>query len=79
MGFAGEPVSGFVAPDGRMRYSVRRRQDGLFQIVHDGATLDDGSQPWWMEDRILSGIFATAELAETELIQMIDASWTRVT
>ena len=60
-----------------MRYSVRRRGDGLFQVVHDGVTLEDGAQPYWMQNRILSGIFATADLAEQELHELTGGQWHR--
>ena len=60
-----------------MRYSVRRRPNGGFHVVHDGATLEDGSQPYWLEDRVLSGIYGTAELAEAELIRLTGGEWVR--
>jgi hypothetical protein len=77
MSVIGNTICRFVAPDGLMRYSVRQRSDGLFVVVHDGANRDDGSQPYWMEDRVLSGLFGSAELAETELKQRAGDSWTR--
>jgi hypothetical protein len=77
MSVTGNTICRFVAPDGLMRYSVRQRPDGLFVVVHDGATLEDGSQPYWMEDYILSGIFGSAALAEAELRQMVWDGWTR--
>lgn len=77
MNVTGTTVCTFVASDGLTRYSVRKRPDGLFLIVHDGAALEDGSQPYWMEDRILSGLFGTASLAESELELMIGDGWTR--
>jgi hypothetical protein len=52
---------------GGAQYSIRKRSDGLFKIVHDGAKFDDGSQPYWMEDRVLTGIYASADLAEDEV------------
>lgn len=67
---AGEMVARYADPLGPMRYSVRRRPDGTFQIVHDGAMLEDGSQPYWLEDCVLSGIYGTAELAEAELVRL---------
>jgi hypothetical protein len=66
-----------MEPGGVMRYSVRQREDGLFQVVHDGATLDDGSQPYWMEDQILSGLYANADLAEEELHRLTGGEWRR--
>jgi len=60
-----------------MRYSIRERRDGLFQIVHDGATLSDGSQPYYLEDRIVSGMFATADLAEEEMQRQASRAWVR--
>lgn len=67
MSFAGEIVRRFAEPGTLLRYSIRRRRDGLFQIVHDGAKLPDGSQPYWMEDHVFTGIYATIDLAENEL------------
>jgi hypothetical protein len=77
MAIAGETISRYADPLGQMHYSVRRRHDGFFQIVHDGTTLEDGSQPDWMEDRVLSGIYGTAELAEAELIRITRGKWSR--
>jgi len=77
MNHAGEPVRQFVSPDGVMRYSIRERRDGLFQIVHDGAKLPDGSQPYYLEDRIVSGMFATADLAEEEMQRHAPGTWVR--
>lgn len=77
MNVTGNTVCRFVAPDGSMRYSVRERPDGLFVIVHDGAVLEDGSQPYWMEDCALSGLFGSAELAQSELARMIWDGWTQ--
>ena len=77
MNHAGEPVRQFVSPDGVMRYSIRERRDGLFQIVHDGATLPDGSQPYYLEDRIVSGMFTTADLAEQEMQRQASGAWIR--
>jgi hypothetical protein len=77
MNVTGTTICRFVASDGLTRYSVRERPDGLFLIVHDGATLEDGSHPYWMEDRILSGLFGSASLAESELERMIGDEWTR--
>ena len=75
MDHAGEIVRQFAEPDGEVRYSVRRRRDALFQIVHDGAKLPDGSQPYWMEDRVLTGIYETADLAEEELHRLTGGEW----
>lgn len=77
MSVAGETVRRFAEPDGLMRYSIRRRGDGLFQIVHDGAKLPDGSQPYWMEDRVFTGIYATADIAESEVQRMTGGQWIR--
>lgn len=77
MNVNGTTVCRFVAPDGLMRYSVRQRPDGLFVIVHDGATLADGSQPYWMEDRVLSGLFGSRDLAVSELERMVADGWRR--
>lgn len=77
MADAGDPIVRYVDPSDGMRYSVRRRSDGAFQVVHDGATLEDGSQPYWLEDRVLSGIYGTAELAEAELIRVTGGEWER--
>lgn len=77
MNVTGTTICRFVATDGLTRYSVRQRSDGLFVVIHEGAILEDGSQPYWMEDRILSGLFGTAELAEAELRQMIWDGWTQ--
>ena len=77
MATAGDTVVRYAEPSGCMRYSVRRRSDGAFQVVHDGATLEDGSQPYWLEDRVLSGIYGTAELAEAELIRLTGGEWVR--
>ena len=78
MSFAGEIVRRFAQPDGAVHYSIRRRGDGLFQIVYDGAKLPDGSQPYWMEDRVFTGIYATADLAEVELQRRTGGGWVRV-
>jgi hypothetical protein len=78
MSFAGEIVRRFAQPDGAVHYSVRRRSDGLFQIVYDGEKLPDGSQPDWMEDRVFTGIYATADLAEDELQRRTGGEWVRV-
>lgn len=67
MNQAGTVVRRFVEDGGEVRYSIRERSDGLFQIVQDGAHLEDGTQPYWMEDRVFTGIYATADLAEDEL------------
>ena len=77
MNVTGITVCRFVAPDGLTRYSVRKRPDGLFVIVHDGATLEDGTQPYWMEDRILSGLFGDLSAAESELELLTGDEWTR--
>lgn len=77
MNVIGATVCRYVAPDGLMRYSVRQRPDGLFMIVHDGAALEDGSQPYWMEDHVLSGLFGNADLAVAELERIIWDGWTR--
>lgn len=77
MNVTGNTICKFVAPDGLMRYSVRQRPDGLFMVVHDGAFFEDGSQPYWMEDRTLSGLLGSAELAEMELRRMIWDGWTQ--
>ena len=79
MSFAGEIVRRFAEPDTSLRYSIRRRSDGLFQIVHDGAKLPDGSQPYWMEDRVFTGIYETADLAEGELQRLTGGGWIRET
>lgn len=78
MSFAGEIVRRFAQPDRAVHYSIRRRNDGLFQIVHDGAKLPDGSQPEWMEDRVLIGIYATVDLADDELQRRTGGEWVRV-
>ena len=77
MASAGEIVARYADPFGPMRYSVRRRPDGTFQIVHDGATLEDGSQPYWLQDRVLSGLYGTADAAQAELIRITRGEWTR--
>lgn len=77
MSFAGEIVRRFAEPNTLMRYSIRRRRDDLFQIVHDGAKLPDGSQPDWMEDRVLAGIYETVDLAENELQRLTGGQWIR--
>jgi hypothetical protein len=78
MSFAGEIVRRFAEPGTSVHYSVRKRGDGLFQIVHDGAKLPDGSQPYWMEDRVFTGIYETADLAEDELQRRTGGEWIRV-
>jgi len=75
MSHAGDPVRQFVSSNGEMRCSIRQREDGLFQIVYDGTVLPDGTQPYWMEDRVVSGIFATADLAEAELQRGAAGQW----
>ncbi len=77
MNVTGITVCMFVASDGLTRYSVRKRPDGLFVIVHDGATLEDGTQPYWMEDRLLSGLFGDLSAPERELELLIGDEWTR--
>jgi hypothetical protein len=67
MSHAGTTIRRFIEIEGGVRYSIRERSDGMFQIVQDGGKLEDGSQPYWMEDRILTGIYATADLAEDEV------------
>jgi hypothetical protein len=78
MNFAGDTVRRFAEPGGLMRYSIRRRSDGLFQIVHDGAKLPDGSQPYWMEDRVFTGIYASADLADEEVQRLTGGDWVRL-
>ena len=78
MSYAGDPVRKFVSSKGEIRYSIRKREDGFFQIVHDGSRLPDGSQPYWMEDRVVSGIFATADLAEKQLLCRAPDAWIKV-
>lgn len=77
MSFAGEIVSRFAEPGTSLRYSIRRRGDGLFQIVHDGTILPDGSQPYWVEDRVFTGIYETVDLAETEIQRLTGGQWIR--
>lgn len=77
MNVTGEIVRRFAEPEGLMRYSIRKRRDGLFHIVHDGAKLPDGSQPYWMEDRVFTGIYATADLAEEEVQRLTEGRWVR--
>jgi hypothetical protein len=62
-------IKRFVAFDGLTYHSIRRRADGFFQIFCDGSTLEDGSQPYWLEDKPLSGLFENADLAEEELLR----------
>jgi hypothetical protein len=78
MSFAGEIVRRFAQPDGAVHYSICRRSDGLFQIVYDGAKLADGLQPYWMEDRVFTGIYETADFAEDELQRQTGGEWVRV-
>lgn len=77
MSFAGDIVPRIAEPRTALRYSILRRRDGLFQIVHDGARLPDGSQPYWMEDRFFTGIYDTVDLAEIELQRLTDGQWIR--
>ena len=62
-------IKRFVAFDGATYRSIRQRSDGLFQIFNDGARLEDGSQPYWMEDKPVSGLFESADAAEAELLR----------
>ena len=78
MNFAGETVRRYAEPGGLMRCSIRRRSDGLFQIVHDGEKFRDGTQPYWMEDRVFTGIYATADLADEEVQRLTGGEWVRV-
>lgn len=73
----GQSIRRYVAPDGAMWFSIRVRSDGNYQIVHDGAHLEDGSQPYWMEDRVMSGLFADADMAEEELMRTSGHQWKR--
>ena len=77
MSFAGEIVRRFAEPGTLLRYSIRRRRDSLFQIVHDGAKLPNGTQPYWMEDRVFNGIYETADLAQDELQRLTGGQWIR--
>ena len=78
MNYAGESVRRYAEPGGLIRYSIRKRSVGLFQIVQDGAKLPDGSQPYWMEDRVFTGIYATADLAEEEVQRLTGNGWVRL-
>jgi len=60
-------VKRFVAFDGVTHHSIRERGDGPFQIFRDGAKFEDGSQPAWMQDEPLSGLFESVDAAEAEL------------
>jgi hypothetical protein len=60
-------VKRFVAFDDVTYHSIRERADGTFQIFRDGAKFEDGSQPAWMEDEPLSGLFESVDAAEAEL------------
>ena len=78
MSFAWETVRRYGEPGGLRFYSIRRRNDGLFQIVHDGAKLPDGSQPYWMEDQVFTGIYATVDVADEELQRLTGGEWVRL-
>jgi hypothetical protein len=62
-------IKRFVAFDGLIHHSIRKRTDGFFQIFRDGYTLEDGSQPYWAQDEPISGLFESAAGAEEELLR----------
>jgi hypothetical protein len=51
------------------RYSIRCRPDGTFQVWHDNPYAGIG-QGYDDEDEPISGIFASSEMAETELLRI---------
>lgn len=60
-------IKRFVGIHGCIYHSIRRRSDGNYQIYRDGAYLRDGSQPYWMQDEPISGLFADVDAAEEEV------------
>jgi len=54
---------------GRSHYSIRRRDDGLFQVYHDDPYLGI-NQPYQFEDRAISGLFADLEGAQAEFLTL---------
>ena len=60
-------VRQYVGYDGLSRCSIRLRSDGIFQIYRDGGYLEDGTQPYWMEDEPISGLFGDLKAAEEEV------------
>jgi hypothetical protein len=54
---------------GRSHYSIRRRDDGLFQVYHDDLYLGI-NRPYQFEDKAISGLFADLEGAQAELLSL---------
>ena len=57
---------------GERRYSIRERIDRSFRIVHDGAMLSYGEQPYCCNNCISTGVFATTHLAEEEMNERLE-------
>jgi hypothetical protein len=62
-------VKRFVSSNGVTFFSIRRRSDGNYQIYRDGAFLEDGTQPYYMEDKPVSGLFGDVAAAEEEMLR----------
>jgi hypothetical protein len=55
---------------GGTHYSIRRRDDGLFQVYHDDPYAETG-QFYEFDDEQWGGLFDSAEAAERELIRLL--------
>jgi hypothetical protein len=53
----------------RSHYSIRRRDDGLFQIYRDDLFLGI-SQPYEFDDQSISGLYADVDGAQAELFRL---------